>query len=165
MSFSRNPEPPEAGLLEVGIVVKPHGLGGEVAVHMLSDRAERVIPGAVYELSSGRVEIVESRRHQDRWLIRFDGCDSKESAERYRGEVLWAPPLHDPDELWVHELVGSMVVESDGTERGEVVSVQQNPASDLLVLESGKLVPVVFVTDGPTDGRVTVDVPDGLFDI
>ena len=62
-----------------------------------------------------------------------------------------------------HELIGSEVVDQHGTERGTVTSVELNPASDLLVLEGGGLVPLTFVVDH-TDGRITVDVPDGLFD-
>ena len=71
----------------------------------------------------------------------------------------------DPDDLWVHELVGSAVVEADGTERGVVESVQDNPASDLLVLDSGVLVPLTFLTGRDADGRVVVEVPPGLFEL
>jgi 16S rRNA processing protein RimM len=39
-----------------------------------------------------------------------------------------------------------------------------NPASDLLELDSGALVPIVFVVDH-AEGRVTIDPPDGLFDL
>ena len=49
--------------------------------------------------------------------------------------------------------------------RGIVVEVEESPASDLLVLDTGHLVPIVFVVDGPTDGVVTVDTPDGLFEL
>ena len=44
------------------------------------------------------------------------------------------------------------------------MGVVANPASDLLELESGALVPVVFVVDR-APGRLTVDPPDGLFDL
>jgi 16S rRNA processing protein RimM len=50
-------------------------------------------------------------------------------------------------------------------DRGVVTAVQANPAADLLVLDSGALVPVVFVVSGPEDGEVLVDVPDGLFEL
>ena len=53
----------------------------------------------------------------------------------------------------------------DGVDRGVVTAVQANPAADLLVLDSGALVPVVFVVGGPADGEVLVDVPDGLFEL
>ena len=39
-----------------------------------------------------------------------------------------------------------------------------NPASDLIVLDGGGLVPMRFVVEhGP--GSVTVDIPDGLLDL
>lgn len=69
------------------------------------------------------------------------------------------------DVLWVHELVGVTVRSVDGVDRGVVTAVQANPAADLLVLDSGALVPVVFVVSGPEDGEVLVDVPDGLFEL
>jgi hypothetical protein len=40
-----------------------------------------------------------------------------------------------------------------------------NPAADLLVLESGVLIPVVFAVGGPVDGVLIVDTPDGLFEL
>ena len=67
-----------------------------------------------------------------------------------------------------------MVVKRDGRrepferqklERGVVRAVQDNPASDLLVLDSGALVPLTFVVGGPSDGVVHVEVPDGLFEL
>jgi 16S rRNA processing protein RimM len=77
--------------------------------------------------------------------------------------VLSAEPLEDPEALWVHDVIGTRVVEVGGTERGRVVAVVANPAHDLLELDSGALVPVVFVqTSG--DGVTVIDPPAGLFD-
>jgi 16S rRNA processing protein RimM len=64
----------------------------------------------------------------------------------------------------VHELIGATAVLVDGTEVGTVDGVEANPASDLLVLDSGALVPVVFVT-AHEPGRVTIDPPEGLLDL
>ncbi len=64
----------------------------------------------------------------------------------------------------MHELVGSTVVDRAGVRRGTVVAVEANPAHDLLVLEDGTLVPMVFVVD-QRDGDVVIDPPDGLFDL
>ena len=159
------PAAPRDGLLEVGRVLKSHGLRGEVVVDMVSDRPERVTRGAELATATGPLVVVEARAHQDRWLIRFDGCTSREAADALRGTVLWAEPLDDEDELWVHELIGCTVVDAEGIERGSVESVQENPAADLLVLTGGTLVPVVFVVAPPIDGVLRVDTPDGLFDL
>jgi 16S rRNA processing protein RimM len=45
--------------------------------------------------------------------------------------------------------------------------VIENPASDILELESGALVPLTFVVSVAgigDDGLITIDPPDGLFD-
>lgn len=155
----------EAGpLLEVGYVAKPHGLRGEVVVRLTTDRVERVAPGTVLHTDGGDLSIVDSRPHQDRWIVVFEGVDSREAADRLRGRALRAEPIEDPDELWVHDAVGASVVTVAGDVVGTCVSVVANPASDLLELDSGALVPVVFVTDR-APGRLTIDPPEGLFDL
>ena len=154
-----------APVLEVGRITKAHGLRGEVVVHLVSDRTERLARGSVLLSDQGDLKVVASRPHTDRWIVQFEGCTTREGAEALRGTELRAQATDSGDdgELWVHELIGVRVVEADGTARGSVDSVQSNPAADLLVLDTGALVPVVFVVDGPTDGVLTVDVPDGLF--
>jgi 16S rRNA processing protein RimM len=77
--------------------------------------------------------------------------------------VLTAEPLDDPAVLWVHELVGAEVVAPDGTRLGVVAAVEANPASDLLVLDGGGLVPLTFLVSAE-EGRVVVDPPAGLLD-
>jgi 16S rRNA processing protein RimM len=111
--------------------------------------------------------ILASRPHQHRFIVTFDGVYGREGAEAISGVVLLAERLADadPDALWVHDLIGSEVVEADGTERGIVTAVQDNPASDLLVLASGALVPLRFVTGRDDSGRIVVEVPVGLFEL
>jgi 16S rRNA processing protein RimM len=149
--------------LEVGRIAKPHGLRGEVVVQMLDDRPERLRPGATFEAGGRRLDVVESRPHQGRHLVRFAGVDDRDAAEALRGVSLEAEAHADPDLLWVHELIGSRCVELDGTERGRVVSVIDNPAADLLELDSGALVPLSFLVSHD-EGVVTIDPPAGLFD-
>lgn len=162
---SREQHPPE-GMLEVGRVTKAHGLKGEVVVELTSERPERSERGASFAVAGGELTIGHAKPHGGRWIVRFDGVSTREQAEELRGTTLWAPPLDDTEGvLWVHELVGALVVEVDGTERGTVVSVVSNPASDLLELDNGALVPATFVVDGPANGTVTVSTPEGLFEL
>ena len=64
----------------------------------------------------------------------------------------------------MHELIGSLVKEVSGVDRGTVKAVVANPASDLLELDTGHLVPLTFVIDF-TEGIILVDAPDGLFEL
>ncbi len=142
-------------------MAKPHGLRGEVVVALSTNRPERVARGAVLHVDAGPLTVVSSRPHQHRHIVRFEGVDDRTAAEALHGQVLRAEPLEDPDALWVHELIGATVVDQHGTEHGTVTEVEVNPASDLLVLEGGALVPLTFVVERG-DGRITVDVPEGL---
>ncbi len=158
-------------LLEIGRIVRPHGIRGAVVVHLVTNRLERLAPGSLLSSSGGCaeprrapavLEVVESRPHQGRYIVRFAGVSSIDAAETLRDVVLSAPPLDDPDALFVHELIGRRVVDATGADRGTVVSVQANPASDLLVLDRGGLVPLRFVV-GRSGDEILVDAPDGLF--
>ena len=145
----------------MGRVVKPHGLKGEVIVDLVTNRPERVAPGSVLSATAGDLEVVRSSPHQGRWIVAFAGVTDRDGAESLRGVLLSAPPLDEPDALWVHELVGAQVVDVGGGAHGRVVEVEANPASDLLVLEGGGLVPLRFVVSR-RPGRVVIDPPAGL---
>lgn len=151
-------------LLEIGRITKPHGLRGEVVVKLLSDSAGRLDPGAVLSSPRGDLVVRSARPHQDRWIVAFEGRATREHADELRGLVLKAEPVDDPDELWVHRLVGTTVVTTSGDTVGRCTGVIANPAADLIELDGGALVPVVFVVEhGPE--RVVIDPPDGLFDL
>jgi 16S rRNA processing protein RimM len=153
-------------VLLVGRVTKAHGLRGEVVVDLLSTEPEvRLATGSVLATERGPLTVEAARPHQERWIVRFEGVLSREAAEALRGTELRADAIDDPDALWVHELEGAEVVEVDGTPRGRVVAVLANPADDLLELEGGALVPVGFVLERDAEGRIVVEVPDGLFDL
>jgi 16S rRNA processing protein RimM len=160
------PEDGRPALLAVGRIVKPHGLRGDVIVSLTTNRHERVAVGSVLHAEDGRsFEVSRSSAHRGRWIVTFVGVDGIDAAEALRDTPLSAPPFEDPDALWVHDLIGSMVEDVSGTELGRVTSVEANPASDLLVLEGGALIPLRFVTGSVPGSRVTVDVPDGLLDL
>lgn len=151
-------------LLEVGRVVKPHGLRGEVIVELVTNRTERLAPGTVLSADRGPLEVLRSSPHQHRWIVAFAGVTDRDGADALRGTTLRAEPLSDPDALWVHELIGAEVVEQVGNRSlGRVAAVEANPASDILVLEEGGLVPLRFVVEH-SPGRVVVDVPAGLLE-
>ena len=155
---------PRPDLLEVGRIGRPHGVRGELYVDLLTDREERVAVGSRLVARADTLEVVAARPSNGRWLVMFAGVSDRTQAERLTGVQLLAAPIEDPDALWVHELIGSRVIEADGVDRGRCVSVLANPAHDLLELDSGALVPVTFVVSC-VDGVTTVDVPEGLFDL
>src|SRR5690606_27251157 len=137
-----------------------------VVVALTTDRVERVAAGSRLWVGEVEREVVRATPHQHRWIVGFSGVADREAAEALHGATLRAVPLDaDDGVLWVHDLVGAAVVLADGAVVGRVDAVQDNPAHELLVLDSGALVPVGFVTDAEgLPDRVVIDPPEGLLD-
>jgi len=101
-------------LLEVGQITKPHGLRGEVFVKLSTNRDERLTAGTVLQTDRGPLIVETSSPHQNGWIVRFATISTREEAEAARGLVLRAEPLDDPEQLWIHEVIGSDVVDTTG---------------------------------------------------
>jgi len=155
-------------LLEVGRVGRAHGVRGDVFVHLSTDRVERAAVGSRLWIRGEWREVERSHRSNTRWRVHLAGVEDRSAAEGLTGSTIYAEPIDDPDVVWIHQLIGARVVEQSGVDRGVCVSIVDNPAADLLELDSGALVPANFVTavDASADPVVvTVDVPAGLFDL
>jgi 16S rRNA processing protein RimM len=151
-------------LLEVGRVDKSHGLRGEVVVSFVTNMiSERTAPGT--RLWSGRqwLTVIAARPHRNKWLVSFDGVADRTAADALRGVILEAEPLENESEVFVHELMGKRLIDQHGTDHGPIASVIDNPASDLLELDDGRLVPLAFYM-AHDEKTVSVDVPIGLLD-
>ena len=159
-------------LLEVGRFGRPHGVKGQIYIKLSTDRSERVQVGA--RLWAGEWFEVAARTSMantgaDRWVVGLVGIDDRNDVERLVNKVVWAEPIDDPGAVWVHQVIGARVVDVGGVDRGTCIAVLKNPANDLLELESGALVPVLFVdsVQADADGNfvVTINPPDGLFEV
>jgi 16S rRNA processing protein RimM len=153
-------------VLEVGRVVRPHGLGGRVVVELWTNRTERIAAGARLFAGDRPLEVLSASPIKPagwpRYLVAFAGLENPAMAEDLRDTVLLAEPLEVEGALWVHEMVGADLYDEERRLVGHVEAVEANPASDLLVLSDGRLVPLTFVrTDGD---RLVVDAPPGLLD-
>jgi 16S rRNA processing protein RimM len=167
--------------LVVGRIAKAHGIGGEVAVDIHTDDPDtRFADGARLDTEPaerGPLSVTEARWHSGRLLVRFEGITDRTAAEGLRGTLLVADsatslPPDDEDEFWDHDLLGVTAVATDGTVIGTVTDVLHPAGTDLLVIkredDSEVLVPFVAEIVPTVDlgaRRVTVDPPEGLFDL
>jgi len=166
----------------VGVVLRAHGLRGEVAVDVHTDSpGERFTPGARLDAhrtgAPDRVLTVDvARPHSGRLLVRFVEAPDRDAAEELRGTRLLVdsralPPTDDPDEFHAHQLEGLRVELADGTVAGTVREVVHGPGGELLVVARpdlpDALVPFVRVIVPTVDldaGRMVLDPPEGLLD-
>ncbi len=146
------------------------------------DRDRGVVPSVEPEIemeSEIELEVVRSRAHGTRWAVLFKGISDRDAASLLQGCVLMAAPMDAPGTLWVHDLVGREVHDLAGLALGRVVALEANPASDLLVLDSGAVIPLVFLSEpaetarggcetppSGNEGRaaLVVDLPNGFFE-
>jgi 16S rRNA processing protein RimM len=167
-------------MLLVGIVRRPHGLGGEVSVEPLTDVPERFTPGGRVEWRRGEnaktLTVLSARTHGGRLLIAFDGIAGVDAARALSGGELEVPEEDalPPRPGWYmsHQIVGWRCEDLAGRFAGVVRNLETTPAGGLLSIEtpSGKeaLVPfvhpiVVLVDDASR--RIVIDPPEGLLEI
>jgi 16S rRNA processing protein RimM len=138
-------------LREVGKTGRPHGVRGDIYIDLITDREERLAVGARLQLGGRWYTVERAKRAGTRWLVHFTGIDDRTVAEGLVNQPLLAEPLPAAgDGLYVHDLIGALVVDTSGAELGTCTAVLANPAHDILDAEPG---------------RVVVDPPEGLFDL
>lgn len=174
----------------VGRVRRPHGVRGELVVEALTDEPDAIFaPGRrVFQgTHEGEVwldprartprelTVTGLRPFKEGWLITFDAVTDRTEAERWNGRHLMVPldELSEPDEgeVFAHELIGMMLVDSGShSELGEVVEYYELPQGLLLEFRHGDgtaRLPFIdeFVEEVDREARrIVVRPPDGLLD-
>jgi 16S rRNA processing protein RimM len=162
--------------IEIGKIVAPVGLRGEVKIYPYSDNAERFAHGAALSVGDALMSIEGSRFVKNLPIVKFAGVESREDAEVLRGRALFTDarslaPLPE-GEWYVRDLIGCDVLSEAGECLGTIADVRQNGALDLyeIAMPGGRtfLLPVVeeFVLRVDTIAkRVTARVPAGLLEL
>jgi 16S rRNA processing protein RimM len=171
--FSVSPD----GLLEIGVVTRPHGVLGEVRVLAPPEYAEpltrctRVFLGRGGGAPHPRA-VRAARAHQDVVLLRLEGVETRNDAEELRGARVSVDvrdlPEQEPGGYYLHELLGLRVIAMDGEALGELDEVLATGANDVYVVRAGArelLLPAIDSVVREIDldaGVMRVVVPDGL---
>ena len=139
-----------ASLIEIGTIVKPHGVRGELKVrlhHRRSSILEEIDPALlVLRDRHGNTRRGVSRAGDA--LLRIDGVTDRDAAESLRGAVVLAPRsavVLAHDEVLVADLVGCEVF-ADGVSVGRVATVIETGAGEVLVVRNEReerLIPFV----------------------
>ncbi len=88
--MTEKPDENNPVLLEIGKILKPHGLNGELIVDLSTNSIDRVNPGSVIMTQKLRLNVRTSRPHQKKFIVHFDGIENREEADELRGETLFA---------------------------------------------------------------------------
>lgn len=170
----------EERLYEVGFIMNTHGIKGEVKVRQITDFKERFDPGATVYLKDEKegllpLTVESSRPHKHILLVKFNGYDSINDVEKFKGKMLYIK--HEqltelgPNEYYYHEIIGCTVKTTEGETIGVVESILAPGANDVFVVKDENdneyliphIEPVVKHVD--VDHKViTIEVMEGLLD-
>ena len=160
--------------LSVGIVLKPHGLKGEIKVKPLTDEERRFDTlSRVYlgeEEGCKELEITARRYDKGFVYLKLEGLDTVKAVEPYRHRTLWIPRqmarILPKDTFFIADLIGCRARTLTGEDLGEITDVLETGGNDVYVVNGPKgevLIPalkkVVVRVDLP-EGFVVVDLTD-----
>lgn len=167
--------------IALGIIRRPHGVRGEASVEPWTDSVERFSEVRAVTLVSPderqtRAATIEAcRPHRGRALIKFAEFDTPEPLRELRDWTIEIPESEakklEPDEYFLHDLIGLMLVDDQGNERGTVVETYEGGGGVLLkVQRGGRAYEVPFAagicTRVDLDSRtIVVTLPEGLDEI
>ncbi|MFQ5689386.1 MAG: ribosome maturation factor RimM [Gemmatimonadota bacterium] len=168
--------------LVVATVMRAHGLEGVLQIRLETDRPEEVFqPGRTLRVESpppgapATLEISHSQAHGRGWLLRVREVTDRSTAERYGGHRLTVERSGlselEPDEYFLHELIGLDILDETGRLLGRVADVYDAPANPVLALrveDRETLIPFrrEFVTEVDLrERRVVVRLLEGMLDL
>lgn len=138
---------PPTDWIEIGKIVGPQGLQGQLKVYPSSDFPERFLePGTRWLQRRGQqepepIELIYGRDipGKNLFIIEIDGIEDRDEAEALRDAVLYVPgddrPELEDDEFHVMDLVGLVALNHDTGERIGVVTDVMSSGNDLLAIE------------------------------
>jgi 16S rRNA processing protein RimM len=161
----------EENWLEIGTIVAPQGLEGELRVLSVSDFPERFqkrgIRG-IQETQGGEIQEITLLRGRELpgknvYVIKLEGVENREQAEALRGYKLWANKLEKPrlkaDEYHVSELVNLEVYHHlTGEKIGVVVDILW-AGNDILAVQLEANLASVKKQSPSADSKATALVP------
>jgi len=170
----------EQGFVELGRVVRPHGVGGAVIISAYTENPETLFNGAGLELWSPdgrerrRAEGLTGRAATNGLIVKFPGLRRREEAAALKGWRLvrpraLLPPLPDDEVYWA-DLPGLSVETIDGRALGRVGNLMEAGAGLLLAVTdhtgTERLIPFQVIVDlDLAGGRLVIDPPPGLLDL
>ena len=125
--------------LEIGKILKPQGLQGEVKVQPVTDNPSRFLSLAYVYMKSGsaykKVAVRSVSVREGLAYLSLEGVTDRAVAEKLRDELLYIDRAHavkaDPDAVFIADLIGCRVLDENGVDVGVIRDVLQLGANDV----------------------------------
>lgn len=172
--------------IEVGSIVKAHGIRGEICIDYNADSPD-LLRDSVYLAPAGprraapkKYALKKMRMHQGRPLLTLEGVPDRTAAELLRGQLVFIPenrlPELDPDEIYMSDLPGLEVFT-----RGEDGKLSPLGALTSADIQAGQELWTITTPDGKEvlfpaaeefvesidldEGKIIIAPPPGLLEL
>lgn len=163
--------------LVVGKFRRTHGIHGDILFTVITDFPERLKPGSTLYVGNAKLPLKISRRkpHNDGIIFGFKEIPNPEAAAKYVTETIYVRtddrPTLPEGEYYHHQIIGLMAMTVAGEEIGRIEEILVTGANDVYIAKAadGKeiLIPAtqqVLREVNLADGKLVVDLPEGLLD-
>ena len=160
-------------LIDVGLILGPHGVDGAVKIKSFTDVPTRFSPGNVLFIHNKSHEIIDSfPLRKDQLVLRLSGLKSSRQVEDLTGEWVrssWRfSPALDQYEFFHYQLIGLNVYTENGDELGSIKEIILTGSNDVYLVDcEGQelLLPAisqVIREINLEDGKMIVNLIEGL---
>lgn len=137
--------------LEIGQIVNTHGLRGDLKVMPWCDDPTVFDELAYVIIDETEYNIEKSRMQKNMVLLKLEGIDNINEAEKYRNKILTVPreEMGDLPEgtYYICDLLGCCVETVSGRALGKIVDIIKTGSNDVYVVEDSSkkqvLIPVI----------------------
>jgi len=161
--------------IAIGQILAPWGRKGQLRVEVVTDFPHRLTPRSPVYVDRCPMTIAGTSWHKGKAIIKLEGIDSVDDAEKLRGKAL---EIHHsqleslPEGQYYHfQLIGLEVWTTEGKRLGKVIKILSAQSNDNYVV-SGKqgeiLIPAIEDVVKSVDlesGRITIEAIEGLLNL
>ncbi len=161
--------------ITIGQILAPWGTKGQLRVEVITDFPHRLSPHSPVYVDRQPMTIASTSWHKGKAIIKLQGIDSVDDAERLRGKAL---QIHQsqletlPEGQYYHfQLIGLEVWTTEGKRLGKVLRILSAPSNDNYVVAGEKgeiLIPAIEDVVKSVDlerGRITIEAIEGLLEL
>lgn len=161
---------------KIGRIGKPHGVKGELTMHIDDDVFDRVDADYLILMTDGLLVPFYMKEYRFRTdntvLVKFDDIDTMERAAQLTNcDVYFPRHMADntKDEYTWAFFVGFTIIDgNNGKTVGRIASVDDSTQNILFCMENNRLIPAAeeLITDVDKDHRtITINIPEGLLEL
>ena len=131
-------------LIHVGTFGNPYGLKGEININIFTSTPESFsfMSKNFIDDKKNKFKFNKFRKVGKNYIISLYDCDDRDSAQKLKGKKIFCErknfPLTENNQYYVSDLIGCKVVNLTKNILGEIISIQNFGAGDLIEVQNVK---------------------------